>query len=259
MKKIIALLLCLVMAAASVMALADDGSDKDYVVGRGKLIVGVTDFEPMDYRDENDEWIGFDADLAREVAAYLGVDVEFVEIDWDNKILELDSKNIDCVWNGMTLRDDVLSAMSCTKPYMLNAQAVILRDDIVANYTTEESLSALTFAVENGSAGQDEAEARDYEYNGVLSQADALMEVEAGVSGGAIIDLLMAKAMTGAGTSYADLAIALLLNEEEYGVGFRTGSDLAEELNAFLDAKIADGSLVELAKKYGLENALITE
>ena len=103
MKKIIALLLCLVLAAVSVAVFAEGESDKDYVVGKGKLIVGITDFEPMDYKDENGEWIGFDADLARAFAEYLGVEIEFQEIDWDNKVLELNGKSIDCVWNGMTL------------------------------------------------------------------------------------------------------------------------------------------------------------
>ena len=114
MRKIVALLLCLVLAAVSLAVFAEGESDKDYVVGKGKLIVGITDFEPMDFKDENGEWIGFDADLALAFAEYLGVEIEFQEIDWDNKVLELDSKNIDCVWNGMTLTDEVLSAMSCS-------------------------------------------------------------------------------------------------------------------------------------------------
>ena len=77
MKKIIALLLCLVLAAVSVAVFAEGESDKDYVIGKGKLIVGITDFEPMDFKDENGEWIGFDADLARAFAEYLGVEIEF--------------------------------------------------------------------------------------------------------------------------------------------------------------------------------------
>ena len=115
MKKIFALLLCLALLSVSVLSLAEAAGDKDYVIGKGKLIVGITDFEPMDYKNEAGEWIGFDADLARAFAASLGVEIEFQEIDWDNKALELDSKNIDCVWNGMTLTDEVLSAMTCSK------------------------------------------------------------------------------------------------------------------------------------------------
>ena len=104
---------------------ADDG-DVAYIQGKGTLIVGITDFAPMDYKDENGEWIGFDADMAKLVAEKLGVEVQFIEIDWDNKIMELDSKNIDVVWNGMTLTAEVTSAMECTNAYCNNAQVVVV-------------------------------------------------------------------------------------------------------------------------------------
>ena len=104
---------------------AADG-DVASIQAKGKLIVGITDFEPMDYKDENDEWIGFDADMAKLVAEKLGVEIQFVEIDWDSKIMELDSKSIDVVWNGMTLTDEVMGAMECTNPYCHNAQVVVV-------------------------------------------------------------------------------------------------------------------------------------
>jgi len=104
----------------------EDG-DIDYIVDKGELIVGITDFAPMDYQDENGEWIGFDADMARIVADKLGVDCVFVEIDWDNKIFELDGKTIDVVWNGMTLTDAVMEAMECSTAYCNNAQVVITK------------------------------------------------------------------------------------------------------------------------------------
>ena len=106
--------------------LADADGDVAYIVDKGTLIVGITDFEPMDYKDENNEWIGFDADMAKAVAEALGVEIEFVEIDWDNKILELNSKSIDVVWNGMTLTDEVTNAMECTVAYCNNAQVVVV-------------------------------------------------------------------------------------------------------------------------------------
>ncbi len=104
---------------------SDSDSDVDYIKNKGKLVVGITEFEPMDYKDDNGEWIGFDADMARLVAEKLGVDVEFMVIDWDNKVMELDSKSIDVVWNGMTLTDEVTSAMECTNAYCNNAQVVV--------------------------------------------------------------------------------------------------------------------------------------
>ncbi len=259
MKKLIALLLCLVLAAASALALAEGDSDKAYVAGKGTLIVGITDFAPMDYKDESGEWIGFDADLARAFGEYLGVEVVFQEIDWDNKVLELDGKTIDCVWNGMTLTDEVLSAMNCSKAYMNNAQVVILPVDKIAQFETVESLSSLVFAVEAGSAGESEVTALGYQANAVQSQAAALMEVKAGTSDAAVIDALMAAAMVGEGTSYEDLGYTLPLNEEQYGVGFRKNSDLADELNAFLASAAADGSLLKVAETYGVQAALIAE
>ena len=111
--------------AADAYEIAEDG-DLAYILDKGTLIVGITDFAPMDYKGEDGEWIGFDADMARIVAEELGVDIEFVEIDWDNKIMELDSKTIDVVWNGMTLTDEVKAAMGCTNAYCNNAQVVVV-------------------------------------------------------------------------------------------------------------------------------------
>ena len=238
---------------------ADAKSDLTYVKEKGTLVVGITEFEPMDYKDENGEWIGFDADMAKAFAESLGVTAEFQVIDWDNKILELEGKTIDCVWNGMTLTDEVTSAMECTNAYLNNAQVVVVPADVADQYQDEESLADLTFAVEAGSAGEDEVEARDLAFNSVTAQADALMEVEAGTSDAAVIDLLMAAAMIGEGTSYSDLTYTISLNSEEYGVGFRKGSDLAEELNKFFAESYEDGSIQKCAETYGVQAALIEQ
>ena len=106
---------------------SESDSDVAYIQEKGKLVVGITEFAPMDYKDANDEWIGFDADMAKLVAEKLGVEIEFVVIDWDMKVNELDSKNIDVVWNGMTLTEGVQAAMECTNAYCENAQVVITK------------------------------------------------------------------------------------------------------------------------------------
>ena len=235
------------------------GTDSEYVTGKGKLVVGVTDFEPMDYRDESGNWVGFDADLAAAFAESLGVTVEFVEIEWDNKILELDSKTIDCVWNGMTLTDEVTSSMECSNAYCNNSQIVIVNSSVADKYTTTDSLSELKFAVEVGSAGAEQAKAYELQYTEVSSQANALMEVAAGTSDAAIIDALMASAMVGEGTSYPDLTYTVGLNDEKYGVGFRTGSDLAEKLNAFLKTAYDDGTIGKIAETYGVSASVIAQ
>lgn len=234
-------------------------SDLEYVKNKGTLVVGITDFAPMDYKDENGEWIGFDADMAKGFAEKLGVAVEFVEIDWDNKILELDGKTIDCVWNGMTLTAEVKAAMECSNAYCVNAQIVIVPKDKADDYQTVESLEGLTFAVEAGSAGEAEIAALGLDYTPVKAQADALMEVAAGTSDAAVIDSLMAAAMVGEGTGYADLTYTVGLNSEEYGVGFRKGSDLAAELNAYFAEAYAAGIMQECASVYGVDAALVSQ
>ena len=259
MKKILVALLALVMAFSMLTASAETASDKQYVIDKGALVVGITDFAPMDYKDAEGNWIGFDADVATAFAAELGVEVQFVEIDWDNKILELDAKAVDCIWNGMTLTEAVKAAMETSNAYMNNAQVVVVPADKAADYQTVESLKDLVFAVEAGSAGEAEVAALNLNANPVLAQADALMEVAAGTSDAAVIDALMAAAMIGEGTSYENLTYTIGLNTEEYGVGFRKGSDLAAELNAFLVKYYAEGELQKVAETYKVQAALIEQ
>ncbi len=259
MKKFTALLTALVMMMALTIPAFAEQADSDYIKEKGTLVVGITDFAPMDYKDADGNWIGFDADVATAFAKYLGVEVEFVEIEWDNKVLELNSKSIDCVWNGMTLTDEVTSSMACSNAYCNNAQVVIVPADQAGKYQTAQDCADLVFAVEAGSAGEAEIAALDYEYTPVQSQASALMEVAAGTCDAAVIDSLMAAAMVGEGTSYENLTYTVQLNSEEYGVGFRTGSDLAQALNEFLKAAYEDGSLEEIAETYGVQAALIQQ
>lgn len=259
-KRIIAILMAMVTVAVAFVGCSSSKAaktDSEKIAENGKLVVGITDFAPMDYKDENKNWIGFDADMAAAFAKSLGVEVEFVEIEWDNKVFELNNGTIDCVWNGMTLTDEVTSAMDCSQAYCNNAQVVIVNKDVADKYKTAEDCKELNFAVESGSAGNAEAKANGFNYTEVKDQATALMEVKAGTCNAAIIDSLMAAAMVGEGTSYADLTYTVALNSEEYGVGFRKGSDLVQKLNDFFAASKADGSMEACAEKYGVQAALI--
>ncbi len=238
---------------------AAEDSDVAYIQDKGTLIVGITDFEPMDYKDESGSWIGFDADMASQVAKDLGVEVQFVEIDWDNKILELENKSIDVVWNGMTLTDEVTSSMECTNAYCNNAQVVVLPADKAEDYPDAESMKDLAFAVEAGSAGEQAAQDNQFNYTALSSQADTLMEVSAGTSDASIIDLLMAGAMIGEGTDYPTLTHTLELTTEEYGVGCRKGSDLASYINDEFKKLYEDGTMQQIAKTYGVQDALIEQ
>lgn len=244
-------------AAASSAASSAEESDLAYVQEKGTMVVGMTDFAPMDYKDENGEWIGFDADMVKLFAESLGVKAEFLEINWDNKLMELDTKGIDVIWNGMTITDEVTTGASVSEPYCNNGQVVVVPVDKAADYQTVESLSDLNFAVENGSAGAEQLDALGLSYTAKQTQADALMEVASGASDACVIDLLMAGAMIGEGTSYPDLTYTMQLNSEEYGVAFRTGSDLTEAFNEFWQGAYDDGTVMEVATIYGVQESVI--
>ena len=255
MKKYVAIILTalLLVSALAGCSAKKETTDSEKIKAAGKLVVGITDFAPMDYLGDNGEWIGFDADLARAFAESLGVKAEFTVIDWDNKTLELNAGNIDCIWNGMTLTDGVKAAMETSKSYCGNAQVVVAPKDKAAGL----DYGALTFAVEAGSAAEELAQEKGWKVASMQSQGDALLEVASGASDACIIDQLMAGAMIGEGTSYPDLVLVEGLNAEEYGVGFRKGSDLAAKLDAFLDGKYKDGTLAQVAQKYGIDVKLI--
>ena len=227
-------------------------SDLDYIKNKGTLVVGITDYAPMDYKVEgSDEWTGFDAEFARAFAKELGVNVEFIEIDWDNKVFELSAKKIDCIWNGMTITDEILLTTSVSDAYVKNAQVVVMAADKVADYADAASMADLEFAVEVGSAGEKVANENSFRNVAVDTQSKALMEVQAGTADACIIDITMADAMTGEGTSYATLAKGIELTSEEYGVSFRKGSDVTAVLNQFMVDNKTE-ILEPLAQKYEL-------
>ena len=258
MKKMISLILAILMAATLFTACGAkapaDASDLDAIKKAGKLVVGITDYAPMDYKDENGNWTGFDAEFAQLFAKELGVECEFYVIaDWGKKFMELDTKQIDAVWNGMTITDEAKLNSSVSNPYVINAQVVVMKAENIANYATTDSMAGLTIAVENGSAGQDAAAAiAGANVVPLQDQGAALLEVKAGTADACVIDITMANAMTGEGTDYADLAAGISLTEEHYGVSFRKDSDATAAFNDFMAKIKADGTLQALADKYAL-------
>ena len=260
MKKWIALILTLVMAATLLAGCGGTKNDVEKVKEKGKLVVGMTDFAPMDYQEEgSDEWIGFDADMAKAFAEYLGVKAEFVEITWANKATELSTGAIDVVWNGMTLNDEVRGLMGTGVAYCRNAQVVVVNKDVADQYATTDSLSSLKFAVEQGSAGAEALDDLGITYTGCDTQAKALMEVAAGAADACVIDLLMAGAMIGEGTSYPQLTVAVELAGEEYGVGFRKESALIDEFNTFWKQAYDSGKVMQVAEQYGIAQNIIAQ
>ena len=255
MKKMLSILLVLVLALGCFAGCgAKDVTDLAAIKKAGKIVIGITDYAPMDYKDENGNWTGFDAEFAMLFAQELGVECEFYEIaDWGKKFMELDTKQIDAVWNGMTITEEALLNASVSDPYVINAQVIVMKADVVGNYTDTDSIKGLNFAVESGSAG--EAALTDLgitDYIALQDQTTALMEVAAGTADACVIDITMANAMTGEGTSYADLAPGISLTSEEYGIAFRKDSDITAKVNEIMAKLIADGTLQALADKYQL-------
>ena len=241
-------------SAAGSTAVSQTESDLDYIKGKGKLVIGYTVYEPMNYTDEQGNFTGFDTELATAVCKKLGVEPDFVEINWDTKVVELDAKSIDCIWNGMTLTDDIMANTATTKAYAKNAQVVVVKEG--TDYTSTADLAGKTVVAEAGSAGEtaiaEDAGLAQADYISKSVQTDCLMEVAAGTADAAVLDLTLATAMIGEGTDYANLVIKDELNAEEYGVAFRKGSDVPAAVNEAFDALKADGTMDKLAQKYSL-------
>ena len=241
-------------AAGSTAASAAAASDLDSIKGNGKMVIGYTVYEPMNYTDADGNFTGFDTELATAVCEKLGVEPEFVEINWDTKVVELDAKSIDCIWNGMTLTDDIMANTATTQAYAKNAQVVVVKEGTA--YTSTADLVGKTVVAEAGSAGEAAIEGDENlaqaDYVSKSVQTDCLMEVAAGTADAAVLDLTLANAMIGEGTDYANLKIVDELNAEEYGVAFRKGSDAAAAVDAAFDELKADGTMQALADKYDL-------
>ena len=239
-------------AAASAAETA--ASDLDYIKEKGKMVIGYTVYEPMNYTDADGNFTGFDTELVTAVCEKLGVEPEFVEINWDTKVVEMDAKSIDCIWNGMTLTDDIMANTATTKAYAKNAQVVVVKDG--TDYSSTADLVGKTVVAEAGSAGEAAIEGDENlaqaDYVSKSVQTDCLMEVAAGTADAAVLDLTLANAMIGEGTDYASLKIVDELNAEEYGVAFRKDSDAAAAVDAVFDELKADGTMQALADKYDL-------
>ena len=219
----------------------------------------------MGFVGGNGEYTGFDLDLAKEVASRLGLEYKAQPIAWDSKDMELESGNIDCIWNGMTITPELQEALTISDPYIKNYQVVVIRSDNADVYTSTADLVGKTVEAEAGSAGEaaiigegaDES-LKQAEYISAAKQTDTLLEVKTGAADAAVLDFVLAGAMVGQG-DYSDLMIIpnLQLSVEEYGVGFRKDSDAAEKVNEAMQALIEDGTLNTLAEKYDLAELLL--
>lgn len=260
-------------AAEGTTAAASGDSDWAYIQDKGEMTIGMTLFAPMNYYDDNNEFVGFDTELANAVADKIGIKVKFEEINWDAKEVELNSKNIDCIWNGMCITEERKQNMSITDPYLMNTQAMVMKADREAEIMKD--VSGLTITAEAGSTGEGKitgdiedddtvkVSAHEYfansNYVAVDSMAKALMEVKSGTADVAVVDSVCALAMVRPDSDYSDMVVNMdnQFGDQEYGIAFRKGSDATEVVNKAIADLYEEGVVGEIAAKYGLTDALI--
>jgi len=280
MRKILALILAVMMLtclfAGCDKAPADDNndvlsdggdvtatSDTDYIMEKGEMIIGMTLFAPMNYYDDANKLIGFETEFAEAVCEKIGVTPKFQEINWDAKEIELNAKNIDCIWNGMTITDERKANMSISDPYMANKQVMVVKKENAEKFA--EGVIGAAVVAEAGSAGEEIATADEFfkesAFTPVDSMAKALMDVAAGTSDIAIVDYVASIGSIGEGTDYADLVVVATeeFSPEQYGAAFRKGSDVTEAVNAAIAELKADGTLDSIAAKYKLAELICVE
>lgn len=237
--------------------------DLAYIKAKGELIVGITAYEPMNYKDKDGKLVGFDTEYTEALCEKLGVKPNFIFINWDTKEIELKARTIDCIWNGLTVTEERKANMTFTQPYLLNEQVVVIRSADASKYTDRASLDGVSVVAESGSAGETaiKADLSGAVYTAVDSQAKALLEVKAGTADAAVIDATMATSMTGEGTDYADLITITSMNltAEEYAIGLRVDSTAAAEFNKITNELLQDGTMAKIAEKYGLTQRLLTK
>lgn len=264
MKRILSLMLALAIMLASAFTLVGCGDDNT-------LTCGVTIFANMNEQDADGNWIGFESEFAMEVGKIIGMDVEFQEIDWEQKYNELNSGAIDCIWNGFTANSsDKINGIEqkrsdlvdFTYGYMLNQQCIVVKSENLESYKTAADLAGKKAAVEGGSAGASYAASVTDEdkITKASSQIEAFPELKAGAVDFIVCDIVLAKNVCGKG-DYSNLTIVndIVLDSEIYAIGFKKGSDLTAKVNAAIEELFENGKLAALAKKYGFENVLSLE
>lgn len=267
MKKILSAILALTMVialgACGPAKNNDNLSDADYITQKGEMIVGITLFAPMNYM-ENNELVGFETEFTKAVCEKLGVTPKFEEIDWATKEIELSAKNIDCIWNGLTIDDTRKETMSITAPYMNNRQVMVVRKENLSKYAN--NVKGAKVVAESGSTGDKVVTTDEFfkttKYTEVDSQAKALLDVAAGTSDIAVIDYVAAIGSIGENTDYKNLVInesGKTLAGDEYGVAFRKGSDMTAKVNEAMKEVVKDGTLAKIAAKYAVSELITIE
>ncbi len=261
MKKLFTVALILMMLVCG-FAHAEDNSVQA-ILDKGTFILGLDDsFPPMGFRDENNDIVGFDIDVAKAVAAKLGVAFVAQPIAWDAKEMELNSGNIDCIWNGMSITPEREESMAMTWPYLNNQMVFYVKAD--SGIDTLEALAGKTVAVQNGSYAE---ELLNGDYADLAATMDsvigydeyltALMDLQQGGCDAVLVDLVVGEyKVTGMGAT--DLKAAVALSDDNYGIGFRKEDvALRDKVQEILMELKADGTLAEICKNWFTEDITV--
>ncbi|MBR5437883.1 MAG: transporter substrate-binding domain-containing protein [Clostridia bacterium] len=268
---ILAVVMCFTFAACNgdkaddTTAPTETASDLAYIKDNGKMIIGYTEFAPMNYKDDDGNLIGFETEFAKAVCAELGVEPVFQLIDWAAKETELKSKTIDCIWNGMTITAERQAEMEISTAYMANKQVLLVKAENADKYLTADDIAGANVVAEMESAGESVAKEDAFfanaNYTAVDSQAKALMEVASGTADACVVDYVLSIGMIGEGTDYEDLVVVdeLAFADEEYGIAFRKGADTCAAVNAAITKLVDNGELAKIAETYKLTEQIIAK
>ncbi|HIV68454.1 MAG TPA: amino acid ABC transporter substrate-binding protein [Candidatus Butyricicoccus stercorigallinarum] len=235
------------------------GADQSlqYVLDKGELVLGLDDsFPPMGYRDDNNEIVGFDIDVATAVCEKLGVELVTQPVDWDSKELELNAKNIDCIWNGLSVSEERLESMNMSIPYMENHMALVVRPD--DSVTSIEDMEGKILAVQSGSTAEEALESEDgaalndiiANVNGFDDNLTALMDLDTRASDAVLMDDVVANYLIEQNNK-GYVVLSDFLYAEDYAIAFRKGDDaLTEAVNEALRELKEDGTLAEISTKW---------
>lgn len=247
---------------------SDEGQDDslEYILGKKEFVMGLdSSFPPMGFLDDDQNIIGFDIDLAREVAARMGVELKLQPINWAAKELELSTKNIDCIWNGMTINEDRKLNMTLSKTYMKNTQVIVVLAD--SEIKEKSDLKGRSVVIQNGSTAQDAVEGdQDFKNSlGALTMVEdnikAMLDMKIGASDAVIMDEVVARYYTELESNKGQYKILEdTLSDEEYAVGFRKGDEaLCNEVNRILEEMQADGTLAKISEFWFASDITVLE
>ena len=237
---------------------ADSGTAQDNslqnVLDKGTLVLGLDDsFPPMGFRDENNNIVGFDIDVATEVANRMGVELKLQPIEWSTKEMELNTGSVDCLWNGLSIDDERKQAMDLSEPYLTNRMVLVVLND--SEYTDQASLAGKTIGVQNGSTAEKILEESDFSKTigntiGFKDNVTAFMELETKGIDAIFMDEVVANyAITSQNKDFKVLEDGL--TEEEYAVGFKKGNTaLKNEVQKYIDEMKADGTMTQISEKW---------